>query len=52
MTTAYHAAKEKWKLATEQSLTMMMQVICLGSYRIDNGWAHYSNINRSLSKFL
>ena len=51
-TTAYHAAKEKWKLATERGLTMMTQVIRLGSHGIDNGWAHYSNINRSLSKFL
>ena len=51
-TTAYHAAKEKWKMVTERGLTMMMQVIRLGSHGIDNGWAHYSNISHSLAKFL
>ena len=51
-TTAYHAAKEKWKMATERGLTMMTQVIRLGSHGIDNGWAHYSNISHSLAKFL
>ena len=51
-TTTYHAAKEKWKMTTERGLTMMMQVIRLGSHGIDNGWAHYSNISHSLTKFL
>ena len=44
MTTAYYAAKEKWKLTTECDLTMMTQVICLDSHEIDNSWVHYNTI--------
>jgi len=44
MTTAYHVAKEKWKLVTECGLPIMTQVIRLGSHGIDNGWAHYNNV--------
>ena len=51
-TTAYHAVKEKWKLTMKRGLSMMTQVIRLGSHGTDNGWAHYNNISRNFSNIL
>ena len=50
-TTAYHAVKEKWKLTIKRGLSMMTQVIRLGSHGTDNGWAHYNNISRNFLIF-
>ena len=51
-TTAYHAVKEKWKLIMKRGLSIMTQVIRLGSHGTDNGWAHYNNISRNFSNIL
>jgi len=51
-TTAYHAAKEKWKLATTWGLSKMAQIIWLGNLGTDHGWATYNSITHNLSKFI
>ena len=51
-TTAYHAAKEKWKQAKDRGLNLMTQIIRLGSNGLDNGWGHYNKISHNISKFL
>ena len=51
-TTAYHAAKEKWKQAIDRGLNLMTQIIRLGSNGLDNGWGHYNKPSHNISKFL